>query len=237
MKMTAKKILGEEAFRRLYPERKHNFDFEIKYSRNFNDFNSNVRFSRFGNKIRFNLSRKWKDVDEEIQIGLLQSLMLKIFREKGQEKSEKHTINIDLYNSFIKNLHIGIVKDKSDPVLEESFDRVNKKYFFELVDKPNLMWGAESYRKLGSYDFHTDAISISRALMSKEQSVLDYVMYHEMLHKKEKFESRNGRTHHHTYSFRKKEKQFDNVEEIERKLGQLRPRIDREVRKGIFKWF
>ncbi len=232
-------MLAEEAFKRLYPDRANKWDFKIMYSGKFNDFNSNVRFSRINNKVEFNLSKKWKEIDEEIQIGLIQSLMVKIFKEPGK------TTNIGIYNSFIKNLHLGIAKEQSDPLLEDSFERINKKYFYGLVEKPNLVWGSLSYRKLGSYDFHTDTILISRALMDKEASLLDYVMYHEMLHKKEKFESKNGRTHHHTHSFRKKERQFENSEEIERKLRYLGSgRFESGFRKtgnasgkGFFRWF
>ena len=37
-----------------------------------------------------------------------------------------------------------------------------------------------------------------------------------MLHKKHKFISKNGKNYHHTREFKKKEKEFENAEEIEK---------------------
>jgi hypothetical protein len=56
-------------------------------------------------------------------------------------------------------------------------------------------------------------------------------MYHEMLHKKYKFNSKNGRSYHHTSQFRKKEKAYPNSEEIEKKLNSL------AVRKKVGRFF
>ncbi|MCH8328981.1 MAG: hypothetical protein IIB81_01150 [Nanoarchaeota archaeon] len=105
--------LAEEAFTTLFPEKDlENYELKIKYTGKFKPYNANVRYSR--NSFQFNLSRKWKTVSREIQMGLIQGLMLKIFREN------KKTMNIDLYNSFMKNLHISIPKVNNDLVLEES---------------------------------------------------------------------------------------------------------------------
>ena len=80
--------LAEKSFKELFPEKEFNFETKIKYSGKFNPYNANVHYN--SRSIQFNLSREWKKISEDIKIGLIQSLLLKIFKEKG------NTINIDL---------------------------------------------------------------------------------------------------------------------------------------------
>ena len=195
--------IAEKAFLEIFPEKNiEDYDFEIKYNNKFNDYNANVKY--FRNNFQFNLSKKWKNVSEEIQSGLIQELLLKIFRLK------KKTTNIDLYNLFMKNVHISVPKTKTDAILEESFNKVNEKYFFGLLERPNLVWGNFSLRKLGHYEYGSDTISISRVFRNSDMDILDYVMYHEMLHKKHKFNSKGMRNFHHTKEFKSSEKKFEN---------------------------
>lgn len=200
--------IQERALAELLPEKKEGRQITIKYSKAFKSFNANVKYNTF--KIEFRLSQKWKDVDEEIVLGLLQSLLLKIYGLKGK------TENIGLYQSFLKKLSNYSKQEKSDPILEQSFHRVNEKYFHGFMDIPNLEWGSASTRKLGSYEYTTNTIIVS-TIFKNEEELLDYVMYHELLHKKLKFYDKNGRSFHHTHKFRQLEKNFENPE-IEKKL-------------------
>ncbi len=205
--------LIKEAFEKLYPNKEFNYSVKLKYTARFKPYNANVR--HYKNNLEFSLSRQWKHISKDIVIGLIQSLLLKVFNDK------KQTINIDLYNSFIRNLHISIPKQKSDPILESSFNRINKKYFYNFIEISNLEWGSNSKRKLGSYDYHTDTIIISRIFLDAEQELLDYLMYHEMLHKKLKFNNKDNRSYHHTKEFRLKEKEFEGHKEMEKKIKDL----------------
>jgi len=205
----------QEAFSALYPEKEFTYVARIKYSGKFRGFNANVRFSRHTNTMVFSLSKQWKNVSEEIKIGLLQSLMIKLF------KTKKNSENMDMYNSFLRHVHIAIPKTKTHPILDESFERVNLKYFDGLVEKPNLRFGKESATQLGSYEYGTDTITISSMLQATEPEILDYVMYHELLHKKLKFYDKNGKSFHHTSEFRRQEKVFENSAIIEQKLKRI----------------
>lgn len=203
----------EESFKRLYPGREFDYHSEINYSGKFRPFNANIKLSH--NKITLNLSREWKSIDEEIKMGLIQGLLIKMFKSKKESK------NIDMYNSFIKKLHIVAPKTESNPILESSFIRINEKYFSNLLEKPNLRFGKKSFAKLGSYEYASDTITISSALKD-DYELIDYVMYHELLHKKHQFYSKNGRNFHHTHLFRQKEKEFPNAELLEKRLKRLR---------------
>ncbi len=216
--------LAKRALNELYPEKEENRQIIIKYSKAFNDFNANVKYSHY--KIEFRLSDKWKEVSEDIVIGLLQTLFIKLYGKKAK------TMNIDLYSSFIKKLSTYNIQDKSDPILEESFHRVNEKYFDGFMDRPNLVWGGPSSRKLGSYEYATNTIVIS-TLFETEYYLLDYIMYHELLHKKLKFHDKNGRSYHHTKKFKEKEKQFEDPD-IEKKLDNF---LKRYKMKKIFRFW
>lgn len=217
----------EEAYKNLFPEDDFSYKGKIKYSGKFSDYNANVK--KRGDELEFCLSKTWKGVDRLIVIGLIQSLMIKLFK-KGQE-----TISTDLYNSFVKNLHLGINKDNVDPILKQSFERINHFHFDNTVELCNLIWGQNSRRKLGSYDFQKDTIMISKIFLDSDKELLDYVMYHEMLHKKLKFETKSGRNIFHSREFREAEKAYPNSEEIENKIKYLGRPI--RMKKTLFNWF
>lgn len=205
--------LIEEAFQELYPEKELKYNLSLKYSRKFKPYNANVKL--YGNSLMFHFSKDWKKISKEIQIGLIQELMVKILKDK------KKTMNMELYNLFMKNVHLAVPKTKTDEILEESFDRINDAYFSGMLDKPNLQWGNSSTSKLGSYEYGSDTITISTIFKNEGQELLDYVMYHEMLHKKFKFQSKNGRNLHHSNDFRKMEAKFENGDLIEKEISKI----------------
>lgn len=202
-----------EAFQQLYPDKELKYNISLKYSRKFKPYNANVKL--YKNNLMFHLSKHWKKISKEIQIGLVQELMIKIF------KNGKKTTNTELYNLFMKNVHIAAPKTKTDEILEDSFNRVNEAYFNGMIDKPNLQWGNESTSKLGSYEYGSDTITISAIFKDAQHELLDYVMYHEMLHKKFKFQSKNARNLHHSNEFKKMENKFENRDLIEKETAKL----------------
>lgn len=205
----------EKAFQELYPTKSLDYNTKIIYSGKFKPYNANAMKSPATLTIK--LSKKWRKISEDIQIGLIQSLLVKFFG-----RTKQPTFNMDLYENFIKNIHIAIPKTKSDPLLEDSFNRMNERFFYGLIEQPNLKWGSHSIRKLGSYDYQSDEISVSLIFKNKPSEILDYVMYHEMLHKKHKFKnSKTGRSYHHTAKFKKDEKAYPNSKQIEKEITKI----------------
>ncbi len=212
------KILTDEelvknAYSELFENKPFNYRIKVSYNNKFSDYNANIKYSHFHKYLDLRLSKKWIGVSHEIRIGLIQSLMQKIF------KTKKDTDNIDLYNKFLKNVHISAPKTKTDTILEESFKRVNEKYFYGLIEQPNLKWSNGS-RVLGKYEYGSDTINISN-ILEQDFELVDYVMYHEILHKKHKFESKHGRTKHHTTQFRQAEKSYPDSEMLEKRLNRF----------------
>ncbi|RJQ17071.1 hypothetical protein C4573_03385 [Candidatus Woesearchaeota archaeon] len=217
--------LAEQAFHDLFPE-KEIPQCTIKYSAAFRGYNANVKYAYDHSRIHFRLSKEWKSVSDDIAIGLLQSLMVKVFKVK------KRTVQMELYEKFLKNLSTYSKVEKSDPLLEQSFHRVIQEYFHNFMDKPNLVWGSDSFRKLGSYEYATDTIVIS-TLFKQETELLDYIMYHELLHKKLKFESKNGRQVHHSPEFKAMERKFKN-KNIEKDLDTF---LRKQKFKSLFRFW
>lgn len=197
-----------EAYTRL-TNKKCNYKYELSYSGKFKAFNASV--TKNCKKLTFNLSKHWQNVNDEIKIGLIQELLIKVLKLK-----KRKTMNIDLYYNFLRNAHIIIPKTKTHPVLQESFDRMNIKFFDGFLEKTNLNL-SNSLKTLGSYDYGSDTITITKHLLENKK-LLDYVMYHEMLHKYHKFSSKNCNMIHHSKQFKQDEQKFPNKEEVEKEL-------------------
>lgn len=223
--------LVEDAFSRLFPGIEFSFTAAVNYSGRFKPYNATVR--RIGSRLYFSLSSSWKEVSREIVIGLVQHLLVRILRKERffaaaadmvmKNNGRKLTsLNMQLYEDFIKGISEVAAVDHTghDEKLDASFQRVNERYFLSFVDKPNLRWGADSFRKLASYDYHTNTVTVSSLFSGAPEHLLDYLVYHELLHKKLKFSSGNGsRAVHHGGEFRKLEKNFEGSSTIEDELN------------------
>jgi len=205
----------EEAYKRIQPKQELKYHATIEYNNKFSPYNANV--TKKNNQLIFKLSKKWRGVSKEITIGLIQDLLTKILKIKKTK-----TINIKIYQTFLKNLHLTIPKEKqTTPELKESFNRVNKQYLNELLELPNLKWGKESTTQLATYNYHTDTITISTIFKNQPKEILDYIMYHEMLHKHLKFYNTDTKTIYHSPEFKKLEQKYENHKEIEKEIEKL----------------
>ncbi|MBX3288082.1 MAG: M48 family metallopeptidase [Acidobacteria bacterium] len=115
--------------------------------------------------------------------------------------------------------------------LNEVFDTLNATYFGGNLQKPTLTWSARrTYRILGHHDSTHDTIVISRSLDSHDtpRYVVEYVVFHEMLHIHHPTVHHNGRRYNHTPAFRRDERRFsrymDAEEWIERNVRKMRRR-------------
>ena len=99
--------------------------------------------------------------------------------------------------------------------LDAIFERVNNHYFNGKMDRPNLHWNEMlTTGKMGHYHQLRDTIMLSVTLDQPNvpDFVVDYVMYHELLHKKHGIQRKNGRYYGHTGAFRREEKKFPDFE-------------------------
>ena len=132
--------VGQKAFAELDIDEQRKIS--VKYSGHFKGYNANAHYNH--SMIEFSLSSDWKDVDEDIQIGLIQSLIARIKRLRV------NTDKMKLYENFMKGLSKYAKKYTHDPILAESFARINDKFFNGMMDMPNLIFVSENFSKLGS---------------------------------------------------------------------------------------
>lgn len=203
----------EQSFNRLYPNKSFTYISKLEYNLRLSDFNANIKL--YKNILSINLNLQWKDIDDEIKIGLIQTLLIKILKQKA------HTPNIDLYNNFIRNIPILTEKNNINPYLEQSFYRTNQQFFQNQIEKPNLTWGQASFHKLAHYNFHNDTITISTIFQTAKPEILDFLMYHELLHKHHKYNNHNGRNAFHTSQFRHDENLYPHKPQIEQEINTL----------------
>jgi hypothetical protein len=217
--------LAREAYVQLYSKEPQH-QLVLKYHGRLQGFNATVKKS--ATTIAFNLSRRFENTEPEIQIGVMQFLLNKL------NKTKIHSDNINLYHSFLKKMSDIAPVTMSDPILEASFKRCNEAYFGGMLSQPNLVWGRHSVSLLGTYTYATDTIMISSA-MTEDPHLLDYIMHHEMLHKKHKFNHSVSRTHSHTPAFKADEAKFEDKMAEAKLRAYLRQRKPAKLKKILVK--
>jgi hypothetical protein len=104
------------------------------------------------------------------------------------------------------------------------FDRVNAAYFDGVLSAPRLTWNKTlTHRKFGHYQFNTDTVMLSLSLddAAVPPYVVEFVMYHELLHKHLGVKLINGRRYAHTTEFRNAERCFAQYEQAKAFLSKL----------------
>jgi hypothetical protein len=108
--------------------------------------------------------------------------------------------------------------------LVSAFDEVNGTYFHARMPRPRLVWSRQvTGRKFGHYDHTNDTLMVSSTLdtYAVPRYVVEFVVYHELLHKKHGVRWHNGRQVVHTRELRCDERKFRQYDEAEAKLKQL----------------
>jgi hypothetical protein len=168
-----------------------------------------------------------RDMPAAHQRALALLLVSKLFRKRVPPQAR------DLYSDWIKSAdmreranesrrtrgrkvvttHAGEIYD-----LDEIFERVNAKYFGGSVEKPVLTWSTRhTYRILGHHDSTHNTVVVSRSLDSADvpRYVVEYVVFHEMLHIHHPTVHHTGRRYNHTPAFRRDEEKFAHFKEAE----------------------
>jgi predicted metal-dependent hydrolase len=108
--------------------------------------------------------------------------------------------------------------------LDEVFEELNSRFFHGLLARPLMSWSQTKTRRiLGHYDPAHNAIIISRIFdhFAVPAYVLEYIVYHEMLHLKHPVRLRGSRRCVHSAEFQAEEKLFPRVAEANAFLKRL----------------
>jgi predicted metal-dependent hydrolase len=175
------------------------------------------------NRLLIRVSDLLADAPEKVLHSLALILLAKIYRRRIHESHHA------LYRAFILDSEVqqrarmarttrgrgprpAIAKGRWQN-LDRNFDRLNAEYFGGILERPRLAWSAtRSRRILGRYDatHHTVFISLLFDSPLVPDFVLDYILYHELLHIRHPSRARDCRFINHTPEFRADERKFKN---------------------------
>jgi predicted metal-dependent hydrolase len=108
--------------------------------------------------------------------------------------------------------------------LDEIFEELNSRFFYGLMARPEMTWSQNSARNLlGHYDPAHNAIVVSRVFddLHVPRYVVEYIVYHEMLHLKHPVKLKGSRRCVHPKNFQEEEKLFPHLEEAKQFLKKL----------------
>jgi hypothetical protein len=149
---------------------------------------------------------------------LIQSVMESVLIKKIPETKNliRRFANSEAYREIILELDL-IAQVFSENAqgeyhdLDELFRTVSQEYLDSSFLKPRLCWNSIlTTRKLGHYESARDRVVLSPSLDRKDipSFVVEFVLYHELLHKHHGVEWLNGKRMVHTPAFRRSEKKF-----------------------------
>ena len=202
------------------------------------------RIRRRDNAYIVRISDVLRDAPEEFHRALAQILLRKLFRRRIPARE------LEIYRDYLKHAHVHekslemrrargrkiITTSKGDVYdLDEIFLFLNQIYFQNSLPAPVLTWSArQTFRTLGHHDAAHKTISISRSLDDRRvpRYVVEYVVYHEMLHIKHPTVHHNGKRYNHTPAFRRDEENFAYFDEAEKWIEQNAAALKRKVKKN-----
>jgi predicted metal-dependent hydrolase len=104
------------------------------------------------------------------------------------------------------------------------FDQLNERYFAGLLERPHMGWSTRNWRRqFGCYDPGPNQILLNRRMDRPgiPQFVVEYVLYHEMLHVKHPTRRSGCSLISHSPQFRTEEKRFEQFEPARTILDRL----------------
>lgn len=108
--------------------------------------------------------------------------------------------------------------------LSQMFDELNARYFAGKLERPHISWSARSWRRqFGCYDPGPNQIVLNRRMdrPNVPPFVVEYVLFHEMLHVKHPTRRSGCTLVSHSREFREEEKRYPDFVRARRLLDRL----------------
>ncbi len=201
----------------------------------FRSLKATAELDRLSKKMALRASDGFKCAPRDVLIGLALSLFSKILRRKvdnaytqayGDFMKRKSTFDLN------KAIRARRAIRRKDNGVGESFNlnflllkvaRDSEIFFPDGV--PTVAWSrTKSRRRLGFYDDGLNQVVVSKLFDSSKvpQFVIEYVIFHELLHAKHDAKYERGKTKQcrvHHFEFRRDEKTFPQYDEAEEWIG------------------
>ncbi len=159
---------------------------------------------------------------------VLRSLARIAFKKGGDRKAVHEAAGSEHYQKIAAALEqFGGVVAQARGVhhdLDAAFDRVNATYFDGVMSRPHLVWSRTfATRKFGHYDHAHDTIMVNMVLdrPTVPDFAVDFIVYHELLHKQLGVTWKNNRIAAHTPELAARERQFQHYDQAKAVLRKL----------------
>lgn len=206
--------------------------------RRFANANAFVRLE--GDQLRVRMADVLAGAPEAVHEALAHVLLAKLYR-KPVAALHLHRYRLYLSRKDVRR-HLDLLRQERGRKLLvapegrvynliEIFERLNLRYFYGLMARPTLGWSRRASRSvLGHFDPCHNTIVINRVLDDHRVPgvVVEYVLYHEMLHLRFPVEHRAGRRCVHSAAFKEAESRFEGLGEARTFLKQLWGEISKD---------
>jgi hypothetical protein len=206
--------------------------FVVEY-RPFANVNSFIRSEDGAGRVRVRLSDLLQGAPAPVHEALAHILLCKLYRKPVPQKyNRRYRLFLNRAEIRKKMLLLRQIRGRKQLCaaqgecynLEEIFDSLNRRFFNGLMAQPALGWSRRRSRTmLGHYDPAHNAIMISKIFddPAVPRFLVEYILYHEMLHLRHPVEHHSRGRCVHTRDFKQAEKAFPRLEEARGLLRKL----------------
>jgi predicted metal-dependent hydrolase len=214
------RAIFEEGFRELRP-RTPVPDLQIDFFR-FANVNNTIRLRE--GRLLVRISDLLEGAPESVLCAIAHILLAKIYRKPiDREHAARYRRYISTHHMSQKAHLVRQIRGRKRITtaqghayhLEEIFEDLNRQYFHGLMARPLMTWSSERARnRLGHYDPAHNAIVVSSLFDQPRvpRYVVEYILYHEMLHLKHPVKLRGSRRCVHSAEFQAEERLFEKLD-------------------------
>jgi hypothetical protein len=206
--------------------------FSVHY-RPYVNVDSKIQLNAERTNVRVSISDLLEGAPAPVHEALAHILLGKLYREPISRKYT-HRYRLYLNRSDVRRKALLLRQARGRKQIHSSqgevynlaeiFEDLNLKFFGGLLAQPQLTWSRRaSRRRLGHFDPAHNAIVISRIFDSPgvPRFLIEYLVYHEMLHLRHPPEYDSHRRCIHTHTFKQEEQQFPLYHEARKRLKEL----------------
>ncbi len=214
------RAIFEKGFRELRP-RTPVPDLQIDFFR-FANVNNTIRLRE--GRLLVRISDLLEGAPESVLCAIAHILLAKIYRKPiDREHAARYRRYISTHHMSQKAHLVRQIRGRKRITtaqghayhLEEIFEDLNRQYFHGLMARPLMTWSSERARnRLGHYDPAHNAIVVSSLFDEPRvpRYVVEYILYHEMLHLKHPVKLRGSRRCVHSAEFQAEERLFEKLD-------------------------
>jgi hypothetical protein len=205
-------------------------DFQVEY-RPYAGLRSTIHLR--GNRLRVSISDLLAESPPMVLEALAEILLAKLFRLRASREARECYLAHIFKESTRRRIEAvrrmrGYKRQGSAAGrrfdLVEIFTALNSRFFQGHLDQPRLGWSAKRSRTiLGHYDSAHHSITVSRWLDSPSvpRYLVEYIMFHEMLHTLHPVTRNGHRRIVHSREFQDAERKFPKYEQARRQLKRM----------------